>query len=113
MVHSSEYMKQLGRPLPEGQLGAKEYCESIGARLPSIEEFISLREDMGAQPETNEGYSHHNDKILPNLSGYWFWSSSVYPDNSPYGAYDFNGSFGDIGYGYRIYYVAVRCVVGR
>lgn len=112
MVQSSEYMKDLGRPLPNDHLGAKEYCESISARLPSKEEFTRLREYMGAQPGTPEGYSHHHNKVLPNLSGYWFWSSSVDPNNSDY-AYFFYGGYGDIDHDLRNYfnYGAVRCVV--
>jgi len=114
MVQSSEYMKKIGRPLPDGQLGAEEYCKSIGARLPTQEEFTRLREYMGARSGTHEGYSHHDDKILPNLNGHWFWSSSVYPSNTDY-AYGFSGTDGYIVYYYYRYYNggAVRCVVGR
>ena len=113
MVQSSEYMKEIGSPLPEGKLGAKEYCESIGARLPSKEEFTQLREYMGARTGTPKGYSHHDDKILPNLKNHWFWSSSVYPDNAC-SAYDFYGTDGVIYYGNRVNDGdAVRCVVGR
>jgi len=113
MIQSSEYMKQIGKPLPDGKLGAEEYCKSIGARLPSIEEFTQLREYMGARSGTNEGYSHHDDKILPNLRGYWFWSSSVNPYNTD-NAYDFSGTNGYIYDDNRIINNdAVRCVVGR
>ena len=96
------------------------YCDSIDARLPSKEEFIQFRQYMGAQPERLMGYSHHDDKILPNLKSYRFWSSSVDPDNIDL-AYDFNGDDGFIYYGFRNfddskrsggdYYGAVRCVV--
>ena len=88
---------------------ATNYCTSIGARLPSKEEFTSLREDMGARPGTKEGYSA---QVLPNLSDYWFWSSSVYPSNAGY-FYDFSGSNGNINYYFRSNDNAVRCVVGR
>jgi len=113
MVQSSEYMKKIGRPLPDGQLGAEEYCKSIGARLPTQEEFTRLREYMGARSGTHEGYSHHDDKILPNLNGHWFWSSSVDPYVTGF-AYDFNGTVGYVGFDYRDNYDdAVRCVVVR
>jgi hypothetical protein len=114
MVQSSEYMKQIGRPLPDGRLGAKEYCESIGARLPSEVEFTQLREYMGARSGRYEEYSHHDDKILPNLKNYRFWSSSVdpNPNYSDY-AFAFGGYNGDIFYYYRSRVSAVRCVVGR
>ncbi len=109
MVHSSQHMKEFGRPLPEGTLGAKEYCKSIGARLPSKEEFIRLREYMGAQSGTHEGYSA---QVLPNLSGYWFWSSSV--DQFTLGeAYRFEGRSGEIYGTNRGHGGAVLCVVSR
>ncbi len=111
MVQSSEWMKESGGSLPEGELGAEEYCESIGARLPLKEEFTRLREYMGAQPGTLEGYSHHDDKVLPNLKNYWFWSSSLYPNNSV--AYFFFGNYGGIGSGGLSFKGAVRCVVER
>lgn len=109
MVQSSEYMKEIGKSLPNRTLGAKEYCERIGARLPSREEFTRLREYMGAQSGTDRGYS---PQVLPNLSDRWFWSSSVYPNVSDV-AYFFYGRYGYIYNYYRKYNYAVRCVVDR
>jgi hypothetical protein len=89
------------------QYQATEYCQSIGAQLPSREDFTRLREYMGAQSGTYRGYT---PQILPGLADNWYWSSSVHPDYSYY-AYDFSGNYGDVGFDYRSFYDAVRCVV--
>ena len=91
---------------------ATAYCDSIEARLPTKEEFIQLREYMGARAGTDEGYSHHDNQVLPNLSGHWFWSSSVSPDSADY-FYDFSRPYGGVDYHVRNLKNAVRCVVGR
>ena len=94
---------------------ATAYCASIGARLPSKEEFTQLREYMGAKAKagTNNEYSHHNGKILPNLRGYQFWSSSLNPTSPIFFAFGFNGSNGDLNDMYHLISgdYAVRCVV--
>lgn len=109
IIQSYEYYEKDSSYLPQGGFGAKEYCESIGARLPSIEEFVRLREYMGARPGIYEGY---RAQVLPNLSGYWFWSSSVYPSFAER-VYAFSGVNGNIELNYRNNYIMVRCVVGR
>jgi len=86
---------------------AAAYCVSIGARLPTRAEFTSLREDMGAQSGTFEGYSA---QVLPNLYYYWFWFLTVGPGNPDY-AYFFDGKDGVFGHDYRDSLDAVRCVV--
>ncbi|MEK7790767.1 MAG: hypothetical protein AAB309_03990 [Deltaproteobacteria bacterium] len=86
------------------------YCEDIGARLPSKEEFTRLGGYLGSG--SDQGYSHHDNQILPNLADYWFWSSSVNP-NYPNYFCDFTGSDGVIDYDYRSFSYAVRCVVAR
>jgi hypothetical protein len=85
---------------------ASRYCASIDARLPTKEEFIRLRNWMGAQPGTFLGYS---PQILPHLSGTWFWSSSVTP-GLPYSADYFDGNQGKVGFGYYVTLSSVRCV---
>ncbi len=114
MVHSSQYMKEIGRPLPRplpnGTLGAKEYCESIGARLPSKKEFTRLGGYLGSG--SDQGYSHHDDQILPNLSDHWFWSSLVYPYDTDL-VYVFVGSNGNVDGHSCTLNGAVRCVVSR
>lgn len=105
MVQSSEYLRSLGWSLPEG-IGAKEYCQSIGARLPSQEEFAMLREYMGARSGMPEGYS---PQVLPNLDE-MFWSSSVFSDNIYY-AIGFYGSDGNVFFFSRSDTFSVRCVV--
>ena len=101
------------------QYQASTYCESIGATLPSREDFVRLREYMGARSGTYEGYT---PQVLPNFTrndggetyGNSFWSSSVHPDDSN-GAYAFGGRYGAIGLYYRYYDYdgAVRCVARR
>jgi len=83
---------------------ATDYCVSIGARLPTMEEFTQLREYMGWG--TPQGYV---PQALPNLSNYGFWSSPHSGDS----AYFFDGSGGDIGNDLRKFNYAVRCVIRR
>jgi len=71
-----------------------------GVYLPRREDFVRLREYMGARSGTYEGYT---PQVLPNLTrneddrtySNYFWSSSVHPDDSNY-AYDFTLRYGDI-----------------
>jgi hypothetical protein len=112
--HSIRYMDQYQ---------ASTYCESIGAQLPSREDFARLRGYMGATTAASEyvgtGYT---PQVLPNLYRTadgrsvrnYFWSSSVHPGVSNV-AYVFDGRTGVIVYGIRDYadYVAVRCVARR
>lgn len=92
---------------------AINYCGSIAAHLPSDEEFIQLREYMGwARSGSAEWY---RAQALPNLSGHWFWSSSVglTPANDDF-ASCFVGDNGMLGklIGDAIFFrIAVRCVV--
>jgi hypothetical protein len=97
---------------------AAKYCKSIGGRLPSREDFIRLREYMGAQSENVDGYS---PQVLPNLiDEKWkdsrdFWSSTTLPDY-PNLAYTFGGGNGHmyvIGLSSALHNTAVRCVSVR
>ncbi len=123
MVQSSEYMASIGKPLPAGVLGAKEYCESIGAELPSREDFARLRGYMGATTAASayEG-TDYLPQVLPHLFrnadgrlvSNHFWTSPPHPDNLDY-AYVFYGRSGHIYIVRRDYandYTA-RCVVPR
>ncbi|MFA6238121.1 MAG: hypothetical protein WC635_12380 [Bacteriovorax sp.] len=108
MVQSSEYLKSVGQSLPNGELGALEYCASQGMRLPTIREWLQLAASLGA-PEIIEVSQYRGEpnyylaKVQtpdggvdsfyvgsPWASGYqrpegdlgkgYFWSSSVHPD---------------------------------
>lgn len=90
---------------------ATNYCGSIAAYLPSDEEFIQLREYMGARSGSAEGYSA---QALPNLSGHWFWSSSVgltrtHDDFASFFVGD-NGMLGKLVSDAIFFRIAVRCV---
>ncbi len=112
--HSIRYMDQYQ---------ASTYCESIGAQLPSREDFARLRGYMGATTAASEyagrGYT---PQVLPNLYriaegrsvSNFFWSSLVRPDLSHY-AYYFFGRTGGIYSVYRLFAgsLAVRCVARR
>lgn len=102
---------------------ATNYCASIGGRLPTVEEFIRLREDMGAKAGTHEGYQ---PQILPGAyygpwDTHWLWSSSDDPNKAHY-AYRFDGESGRIKSAAKFsgagdinnyYNTVVRCVVQR
>mgnify|MGYP001579336401 CR=1 FL=1 len=112
--HSIRYMDQYQ---------ATTYCESIGATLPSREDFARLRGYMGATTAASEySGSGYTPQVLPNLyrtvdgrsvSNY-FWSSSVHPGGSDFG-YVFFGRTGYVDDYDRDYAdsSAVRCVARR
>jgi hypothetical protein len=58
---------------------AMSYCESIGARLPTREEFARLAKDLGAG--TRAHYScmtaDKQNEVIPDLNDIWYWSSSL------------------------------------
>ena len=78
------------------QINADKYCKSINANLPSDEDFIRLREYLGAVPnsERADGYT---PQVLPNLIDNNFWASPVVTDPRTL-AYVFKGSSGILGY---------------
>ncbi len=99
---------------------ATEYCKSIGAELPSRDDFLRLREYLGAKPGIfgYEGY----EPGLPNLiymeggksQSRYYWSSDIvgsYTKN----AYAFYGINGELKPRYRslVDYSSVRCVSSR
>lgn len=87
---------------------ANHYCASIGARLPTKDEFNKLREYMGWTSEG--GYS---PQVLPHFSDYyWFWSSTPFPDDPDF-AYGFSSFQGEFDYDLINNAYAVRCVLRR
>lgn len=98
------------------QRDAENACKNIGARLPTRDEFLSLWTYLGGGSE--KGYSPYimanesSTEVLPLLSSYRFWSSSVdsvYSDT----AFFFHGYYGYVHTAYRGDDYVVRCVSGR
>lgn len=88
---------------------AADYCASIGARLPSDSDFVRLREYMGARGEPGHPSRGYSPQILPNLSGYRFWSSS--PRDGPEGTIIyFDGSTSSFDFHFPSLKHAVRCI---
>jgi len=125
MIWGDIAKKEDGSPHFMTHKNATAYCaglkdaqgKSIGAVLPIWEDFIRLREYMGAKSGSDEGYA---PQVLPNLTytengqtrSRYFWSSSVDPDYSNF-AYDFDGRLGGSYYRNVDDYRSVRCVVAR
>ena len=93
------------------QYRASEHCSQMGGRLPTRAEFEQLGLYMGATRNARGEYVYggFSPQVLRELSGHWFWSSSVYPGDADY-AYEFNGDYGVIYYAYRNDVDSVRCV---
>lgn len=93
-----------GNVLPMNQYEAEEYCEKIGAELPTRDDFVRLRKSMGATSNDSamesDGYS---PQVLPHLGlDWWYWSSSIYdPFDPPFAAYGFFSFSGVISYAGR------------
>lgn len=96
------------------------YCEKLGAKLPSEEDFSRLREYMGAKPDLYEGYTpqvlpnlfrKNGDKILSNF----FWASNN--DWFHYHlAYVFGGKLGGFAMANELFdddFTSARCVVQK
>ncbi|HAZ13361.1 MAG: hypothetical protein A2X86_14940 [Bdellovibrionales bacterium GWA2_49_15] len=120
------------------QYEAERICKGKGMRLPTARELAQVAQiEHGAEgiSETErDGYnlvkgsdssgnpdhfyfSYKGYKRPADDLGYWFWSSSVHPDDSDY-AYSLDGLVGDVYHLYRSnvsYYDAdaVRCVRSR
>lgn len=120
MYQSSEYMKKIGQPLPDGEMGALEFCASKGMHLPTAREIAQILTALGStgispteaadsylvsalEPDGSSDYFYfsnagYNDGfILEN--GLWFWSASVaeYEDPSPQDyAYFLDGKYGTV-----------------
>lgn len=79
-----------------GKYTHHEAVEKFGGKLPTIQEF-----------EVAE--KHGFREVLPNIQGYWFWSSSLYSYNTDV-AMVFSGFSGVSGDGFRDFNGSVRCV---
>lgn len=77
------------------QYDAITTCKTLGGILPSRADF-------------ERGEANGFREVLPNMKDRWFWSSSVYPNNSGL-AYVFSGNDGVIDYGGRNNNFSVRC----
>ena len=89
---------------------AKKYCEVRGAKLPSKEDFIRLKEFMGADKNTEAGKISKNyvAQIFNRLKHQLLWSGF---EHSPGHSFSFSGGSGriyDYGHGLDAF---VRCVV--
>lgn len=92
---------------------AMKYCKDRGARLPSREDYIRLREWMGAKKGTAdaqipEGYKA---QVLPHFNDRRFFSSSG-TSNSEVAAF-INGNDGGVYWVYKSGRRSVRCVSGE
>ncbi len=94
---------------------AVSYCRSIGAFLPTSNQYERLTKYLGYG--TVRGYSvkvaNGQTDVLPDLSKTLFWTSTIYPPDDEGIAYGFNNSWG-FGADYVILpkskLFAVRCV---
>jgi hypothetical protein len=120
-----------GSILKMNQEDADRYCRYLGLRLPTARELALYSQSQGARgigKPKKRGYnlvlgsdsSGNEDRFSFLVNGYerptgelgnnWFWSSSVYPDDSHL-AYLMDGRFGFIYLGMRnIGEGSVRCV---
>jgi len=88
-------------------LQAQTYCQSLGAELPSEQDFERLRSYMGATRHSSKGYT---PQVLPHLKGYDFWSSKTH-GFLIHRAFGFSGSLGQMEVVDRKNLQAVRCVL--
>ena len=93
------------------QYGAEKYCKSIGAWLPTREEFEQLAKYLGQG--TANGYDPYltdgKTEILPGLVNHIFWSASVFSSSLSL-SWLFCGDYGDVVNGGRSVTLDVRCV---
>jgi hypothetical protein len=92
------YFESIGRSLPNGELGAVEYCAKQGMHLPSAREFAQIasractpdlagKEPCGAagiSETAKDGYYKINAKNIDGKADIFYFSNSGY--NSPKGA---------------------------
>ncbi len=85
---------------------ATRFCRDLGrgARLPTREEYRALKRVLGGQ-------NRYNPRIISDMVGNGFWSSSVDPDFPSNYAYEFNGSTGVSGSFGMSRKRAVRCIL--
>jgi len=119
MIWSDIAKKYDGTPRFLTLAGAEKYCKDLGAKLPSVHDFIRLRGYMGAKSGSSEGYLPQifsEVKYRANeepMSRYYITSSLLpgYRDR----VYSFGGFNGEIDWGYcdAGNVGLVRCVVER
>jgi hypothetical protein len=87
LVWGSIVMDQ-GKPRIMTKYDADKYCRSVGGRLPTEGEADQLARYLGKGTNSGgsivKGYTPYsvenfNVEVLPELSSYWFWSSSIHP----------------------------------
>lgn len=141
MFQSSDYMKKIGRPLPQGEMGAKEYCASINMHLPSAREWALYAQSNGSVGASEKYVPRYNifkhqsygvntqesensyDAFFYSSEGYItprteeaqkFWAASTFFMGNL--AWTFNSANGDLDLlnrNYSYFRRAVRCVSGR
>jgi len=84
---------------------ALTYCQGLGARLPTHEQWEALARAMGYEL----AQSRYNPDLMAGTRGQSFWSSSLYPDN-PRFALNFHGSTGELVSSLLHFELSVRCV---
>jgi hypothetical protein len=81
MVHSSEFLKSLGEPLPTNEVGAVEYCAVQGKRLPTARELGELAHKFGAYGNSDESPSGEKYKYIEAFGDSWQPDSFYYTNN--------------------------------
>ena len=71
-------------------------CKKVGAELPSREDFVRLREYMGAVPRSGSE-NGYKAQVLPHLLKYRFWTSSITPMISQKDTWFAEVFYGDLG----------------
>jgi hypothetical protein len=93
-----------GQPALATQSQANDYCQKIGARLPSQMEFVQLGLFLG------DGSQAGFDPLsFPNLEGHLFWSST-FSSAFAQQAYVFHGSTGAVDFVNGQQQASFRCV---
>ncbi len=96
------------------QAQAEEYCISLGAKLPSAEDFVRLKIGMGASHQNPTIMGDYRPQILPNLNvQFSVWTSTVKElDNGEKEAITFQGMMGRFDQRNVQYNQAgVRCII--
>jgi len=92
-------------PKKMNQYDAEKYCQGLGARLPTKEDWEALGKIPGPGGKSN----FNSDLILPGTKKRWFWSSSSSPPFAS-SALRFNGYDGSLNGKDRRINGWVRCV---
>ncbi len=117
MIWGDLVTEESGQMREMSHYNATEYCTSIGAQLPALEDLRRLRNYFGAPTQ-------YVPQVLPHLQrrnnlgrpiSYYYWSSTVYPRDSRYAHVflGFSGAFHTYARlsDWSMHGNAVRCVV--